>query len=73
MSGNASANVYWDQGRHATNTQALRSSPVSGSTYPIGSPAQSTSVFSPHLQPTRIVNAFASAHLRCRSQNAEYW
>ncbi len=35
--------------------------------------AQSTSVFSPHLQPTRIVNALASIHLRCSWQNAEHW
>ena len=39
----------------------------------MGSPAQSTSVFSPHLQPTRITSEFASAHLRCHWQKAEYW
>ena len=30
MSGKASANVYCDQGRHATNTHALQTRPVSG-------------------------------------------
>ena len=73
MSGKASANVYCDHGRHATSTRALLARPVSGSKYSMASPAQSTSIFSPRLQPTRMVNAFASAHLRWSWQKAEYW
>ena len=65
--------MYCDHGRHATSTRALLARPVSGSKYSMASPAQLTSIFSPRLQPTRMVNAFASAHLRWSWQKAEYW
>ena len=62
-----------ENGRDATNTQTLSSSPVSRSSTRIVSPAQSTCVHSPGLHLMCIVaSGEASAHLRWRWQNAEY-
>ncbi len=56
----------------ATNTHASRTSPVTGSTNPIGSPAQSTSNDSPGLRTIRIDALVDCIHRRYCSLKNEY-